>query len=64
MKSSQRIKKEIKVKSLMIRLYEVDQVDWNQEGISNIKAFDNKGDLIWIVQPPTYNSFYFDMNTI
>jgi hypothetical protein len=61
--SNKKIKKEIKYGSLTIRLYEVkwENLDENIKSVANIQALDSLGNLLWTIQPPVYNTFYFDM---
>ena len=56
------IKKEIRVNSLVIKLYKTkEKKDVQDKPVANIQAFNFQGKLIWTVEPPTYNFSYFDM---
>ena len=62
MSSSKQIKKEITFNFLVIKLYDTEKkIGTENESIGNIQAFNLKGELVWVVEPPTFNFFYFDM---
>ena len=60
---SNKIKKEIKYGSIIIKLYEIklEKVIERNESVANIQAFDLRGNLLWTIQPPTFSTLYFDM---
>jgi hypothetical protein len=56
-----RVKKEIKYESLKIRLYDVKTDNMQNQSVANIQAFDLHDKLLWTIEAPTFNHFYFDM---
>ena len=62
MSSSKKIIKEITFNFLVIKLYGTEKkIGAENESIGNIQAFNLQGDLVWIVEPPTFNFSYFNM---
>ena len=57
MLKNQKVKKTVKFKDLVIKLYEYDLN--NYESFSNIEAFDKKGNLLWQAEKPLRH--YWDM---
>jgi hypothetical protein len=52
-------KKILRYKELFIKLYEIESK--SIESISNIEAFDNQGNRIWMAEVPKYSCYYYDM---
>ncbi len=62
MSNSKKIKKEITFNFLVIRLYDTEKKNGTEnQAIGNIQAFNLQGELIWVVEPPTFNFSYYDM---
>jgi hypothetical protein len=56
-----KIKKTIRYRDTVIKLYKVDweKTEWS-ERLRNIEAFDADGNLLWCIEAPSTDRFYFD----
>ena len=61
MPDNRKVKKVITYNNLTIKLYAVDPQRAKQDTLANIEAFDSKGILVWLVEKPTFSSYYYDM---
>jgi hypothetical protein len=60
-KMDKQVKKTISYKGLVIKLYEVDLKKIGQQKVRNIETYDSTGKLLWQVEAPTFDRYYFDM---
>jgi hypothetical protein len=60
MPSQSKVKKVINYRDIVIKLYDVPSISPDEQ-IANIKAFDSKERLLWEVEKPTFNNYYYDM---
>lgn len=59
MSKERQIKKKIVFKGLVIKLYSIPRGELIKQ--RNIEAFDDKMNLLWIIEEPTKDIYYFDM---
>lgn len=55
------VKKTLAYKGMIIKLYEVNRKELGSDKVRNIEAFDSIGKLLWAVEEPTSDRFYYDM---
>lgn len=61
MQVTNKVKKTIKYRELVIKLYHVDREKAKFETVANIEAFDKAGKLIWTAEDPSKSTHYYDM---